>query len=156
MYRLKEEQGRKVYLESIKSLQAQTFWPQHKSCLLQAEMLPSRCTAVLWKTWLHSHSGLFLTDLWKSPVAARPVVHRSVFNYLQSARYCGDRASERLQPPILHPTLSTDSRGAQESGAVLAEFVETAWAPGPIASFPVQRQANNQTWCPLMRVWAGI
>lgn len=51
MYWLKEEQGRKVYIESIKSLQPQTFRPQHKNCLVRAEMLLSRCRAVLWKTW---------------------------------------------------------------------------------------------------------
>lgn len=50
MYWLKEEQGRKVYLESIRSLQAQTFRPQHNSCLTQVEMLCSRCRVVLWET----------------------------------------------------------------------------------------------------------
>lgn len=113
-------------------------------------MLPLKCRAVLWKTWLHSHSGLSLTDLWKSPEAALP---RSLTIYLQSARYYGNRASQRLHPN-LYPALQ-DSRGTQESGADLAEFVETAWAPGLTPSFPEHRQANNQTDCPLVRVQAG-
>lgn len=107
MHWLKEEQGRKVYLESTKSLQAQMFQPQHKSCLVQAEMVPSRCRAVLWKTRLHSHSSLSLTDLWKSPVAALFVVHRSVFNYIftvcqvlwwQHLRGCNSLACTPLSP----------------------------------------------------------
>lgn len=77
MYWLKEEQGRKVYIESIKSLQPQTFRPQHKNCLVQAEV--QGCPV---ENLMHSHPGLSLTDLWKSPIAALPVVPRSVFNYI--------------------------------------------------------------------------
>lgn len=62
----------------------------------------------------------------------------------------GQSISEAATP---HPA-PQDSRGAQQSGADLAE---TAWAPGLTASFPAQRQASNQTHhCPLMRVWAGV